>query len=137
MKKAIISDLDYTLSIPKNRDIYDHDNCLNDKINLFIYNILSNVCTSSTSLLIVTGREQRFKNITIQFLEKNSIDYSKIFMRENGDSRSNEIVKKEIFMKEIKPKWDVIYAIDDNPNAAKMYNEDLGLNCLLVKNSQK
>ena len=78
-----------------------------------------------------------FKNITIQFLEKNSIDYSKIFMRDNGDPRPNEIIKKEIFFKEIKPKWDVIFAIDDNPASAKMYNEDLGLNCLLVKNSLK
>ena len=137
MNKAIICDLDYTLSIPKDRNIYDVDNCLNDKINPFIYNILSNINTSSTSLLIVTGREQRFKDITIQFLEKKSINYSKIFMRDNGDPRSNEIIKKEIFMKEIKPKWDVIFAIDENPAAAKMYNEDLGLNCLLVKNSLK
>ena len=137
MNKAIICDLDYTLSIPKDRDIYDFNNCLNDKINPFIYNILSNISTSSTSLLIVTGRELIFKDITVQFLKQNSIDYAKIYMRSNGDSRSNDIVKKEIFLNEIKPIWSVLFAIDDNSNVVKMYNEELGLNCLLVKNTQK
>jgi hypothetical protein len=87
--------------------------------------------------LIVTGRELRFKDITVQFLKQNSIDYAKIYMRSNGDSRSNDIVKKEIFLNEIKPIWSVLFAIDDNSNVVKMYNEELGLNCLLVKNTQK
>ena len=135
MKNGVICDIDYTLSIPTDRDTYDFMNSLKDKINPFIYNIISSIDTSTTSLLIVTGREEKFKAITKEFLIKNNITYHTLFMRKNGDNRSNEIIKKEIFINLIKPKWNILYTLDDNIATVKMYNSELGLNSLLVKNS--
>jgi len=135
MKNGVISDIDYTLSIPTDRDTYDFMNSLKDKINPFIYNIISSIDTSTTSLLIVTGREEKFKAITKEFLIKNNITYHTLFMRKNDDNRSNEIIKKEIFINLIKPKWNILYTLDDNIETVKMYNSELGLNSLLVKNS--
>jgi len=135
MKNGVICDIDYTLSIPTDRDTYDFMNSLKDKINPFIYNIISSIDTSTTSLLIVTGREEKFKAITKEFLIKNNITYHTLFMRKNDDNRSNEIIKKEIFINLIKPKWNILYTLDDNIETVKMYNSELGLNSLLVKNS--
>ena len=136
MENGIICDIDYTLSVPIDRDTYDFKNSLNDKINTYIYSIISNIDNSTTSLLLVTGREEKFKDVTKEFLVKNNISYHTLFMRKNGDYRPNQIIKKEIFIDQIKPKWNILYTLDDNQETVKMYNSELGLNSLLVKNSK-
>jgi len=38
--------------------------------------------------------------------------------------------------KKIKPNWNIYFAIDDNPDAIEMYNNELGIDSLLVKNKK-
>jgi hypothetical protein len=49
-------------------------------------------------------------------------------MRTEGDHRSDDIVKKEIYEKRIAPQYDVVIVFDDRDKVVKMWR-DLGLLC--------
>ena len=51
-------------------------------------------------------------------------------MRQNNDNRNQEIVKKEIFVKYIKPVYKIELAIDDNDSIIEMWKKEFGLTCL-------
>jgi hypothetical protein len=52
-------------------------------------------------------------------------------MREAGDKRADDIVKAEIFFRDIAPRWNVKAAIDDRNRVVAMWRS-LGLLCLQV-----
>ena len=52
-------------------------------------------------------------------------------MRKNGDFRKDFIIKKEIYEKFIKPKYEVLFVLEDRDQAVKMWREE-GLTCLQV-----
>jgi hypothetical protein len=52
-------------------------------------------------------------------------------MRTEGDHRSDDIVKKEIYEKRIAPWYDVVAVFDDRDKVVKMWR-DLGLLCCQV-----
>jgi hypothetical protein len=51
-----------------------------------------------------------------------------LLMRTEGDHRSDDIVKKEIYEKRIAPQYDVVIVFDDRDKVVKMWR-DLGLLC--------
>jgi len=136
LKKSIIVDIDKTLSIPIDRDIYDINKSQNDIPNNYVIDLLKLDSFSSFDILILTGREEKFRIITEKFLKNNEIKFEELFMRENKDYRLNHLIKKEIIIKKIKPKWDIYFAIDDDPKVIEMYKKDLNINSLLVNNKK-
>ena len=65
-----------------------------------------------------------------RWLKKHGItDYEVLLMRKAADFRPGAVVKAEIFRKEIEGKYDVLYAIDDNPKILKMWAQ-LGIRCM-------
>ena len=52
-------------------------------------------------------------------------------MREKGDHRGDEIVKKEIYDNQIKPIYDVMCVFDDRDKVVKMWRDE-GLLCCQV-----
>ena len=54
-------------------------------------------------------------------------------MRKDGDYRPDTVVKKEIYEREIKDKYEVLFAIDDRTQVVKTWRE-LGLTCLQCAN---
>ncbi len=136
LKKSIIVDIDYTLSIPFGRDIYDFKDSLKDIPNNYVIDILKLDIYLSFDILILTGREEKFRSITVKFLHNNKIPFQELYMRKNKDYRPNHMIKKEIILKEIKPYWDIYFAIDDDPKTIEMYQNELDINSLLVKNKK-
>lgn len=51
-----------------------------------------------------------------------------LLMRNKRDFRPDEVIKKEIFEKEIDPKYNVICVFDDRDKVVKMWR-DLGILC--------
>jgi hypothetical protein len=52
-----------------------------------------------------------------------------LLMRPEGDHRSDEVVKKEIWEKKIKPWYDVVAVFDDRDRVVKMWRDE-GLLCV-------
>lgn len=131
--KAIICDIDGTLAHMQDRDPYDYDKVDTDVVDKTIKNILRVFYgTNDYAILIVSGREDTCKQETIGWLSKNYVMYDELFMRKHGDYRPDEVIKKEIYDKHIKDKYDVEFVLDDRNKVVKMWRE-IGLKCLQVE----
>ena len=147
--KAVIFDIDGTLANCDHRKHFitgekkDWENFFNvmdkDTLNkgisfLFkcahIYSV-TNYVYDNLARFIITGRPVKYKTLTIKWLEKNGIyvEFDKIFFRPENDMRDDDILKKEIYHKEIEPYYDVQFVVEDRDRVVKMWRK-LGLTCL-------
>lgn len=81
-------------------------------------------------ILVVSGRPMDLCGIkTEDWLYKHHVPCTHLFMRDNGDSRDDTLVKKEIA--ELLPMEEIAYVIDDRPKVLRMWRE-LGFTTLAV-----
>jgi len=136
--KAIICDLDGTLSNSVNRQHYvecEHKNfekfyeeAINDEPNEWCKTILNSLPEDIT-IIILTGRPNKWLTDFMNWAEKNEIYYDAIYTRKDGDFRQDYIIKQEIYDKEIKPYCDVLFCLDDRQQVVDMWRKN-GLVCL-------
>jgi len=132
--KVVICDLDGTLSLfekvdksqPHYRNPYDASTCDNDLLNEIVAEIIDDYF-----VILVSGREDKYKAPTLRFLEKHNIRYENLYMRKSGDNRKDSIVKKEIYEEFIKPNYKVKFVLDDRNQVVEMWRS-LGLTVLQV-----
>ncbi len=148
MKKAIIVDLDGTLCNIYHRKKYIdgslgkkdwdkfYEKCSEDNINLWCSLIIKSVQDVYESneetfcIFFITGRPEKYRNITNEWLDFYMRGRNiNLFMRPDNDFTKDSIIKKNIFEKQIKGKYDVLFAIDDRQQVVDMWREE-GLVCL-------
>lgn len=139
--KAIIVDIDGTLadcshrvhhlqSTPKDWDAF-YAGCAHDSTIEGVYHLLSCVeFVGDIALLFVTGRPERTRVDTEEWLS-NRISWTKLVMRSNGDRRADDVLKREIYERDIAPYYDVLFCLEDRSRVVKMYRS-LGVPCLQV-----
>lgn len=127
---AIICDLDGTLALFGDANPYDR-NFLEDEVNNSIAEIVHTEQEIGNSVIIVSGRNGKYKDQTMQWLDKNHISYQYFFMRKADDTRKDVIVKKEIYDTEIKGKFNISFVLDDRNQVVEMWRQE-GLTCLQV-----
>lgn len=135
MKKAIICDLDGTLALLGDRSPYDASTAEDDQLNNPIANILevySHQTLYDIAVILITGRDDIYKTQTVRWLQKHNIIYDALHMRKTGDKRKDTKVKKEMYEKFIKNKYDVLFVLEDRDQVVEMWRKDLGLTCLQV-----
>lgn len=126
LPRAILSDLDGTLALhTSGRSPYDTGKCGEDTLNQYVYNLIR-VHLDTTHLIIVSGRSEEFRKETTDWLATNKVDWYKLFMRPAGDTRSDEIVKREIYEQHIQGKYHVVAVFDDRLRVARVWH-NLGL----------
>jgi predicted kinase len=86
-----------------------------------------------SKIYFFSGRTDNYRLPTLRFLlnkcgfcDVDNDPYFKLVMRETGDNRSDEVVKKEFFDEHIKGKYNVFVVIDDRPKVIRMWHS-LGL----------
>lgn len=119
--KAIIVDIDGTLAHMNGRTPYDYSKVKNDVCDVFIRDIVQKYYKDNFDVLVVSGREDYCKDDTRDWLWKNDIPATKLFMRKSGDRREDSIVKKEIYENEIKSNWSVFIVLDDRSRVVDMW----------------
>lgn len=77
-------------------------------------------------IVLVSGRPEDYKKQTVDWLAKYNIPYETLIMRRKGDTRDDDIIKKELFERYfIKDKVKLV--IDDRPRVVRMWQAE-GLN---------
>lgn len=125
-RNIIICDLDGTLCDMNGRNPYDASTCDKDLLNTVVAQIIHD-----RSVVFVSGREEKYREATLQFMSTHNIKFIDLFMRETGDNRKDSIIKREIFEREIKGKYNVQFVLDDRNQVVELWRS-LGLTCLQV-----
>ena len=137
LPRAIICDLDGTLSLMNDRSPYDYNSVGNDTVNKPIRKILENYHSLGYTIIYVSGRMTPKKDLTdhtIKWLKDNNLifeEYFQLFRRKCGDYRTDSIVKEELFNEYIKDKYHIDFVLDDRNQVVDMWRK-LGLLCLQV-----
>ncbi len=132
-KQAIIFDMDGTLNDvrlvrhfivdkPKNWELF-HRHSYNCPTNPDVVSILRDAVSNNLVILIVTARQEIYRETTEAWLNKHNIPFENMFMRKDGDFRPDYQAKKDI-LKEIRSYYDVVHAVDDNPNVRDLWKEN-------------
>ena len=123
---AIICDLDGTLCLLNGRDPYDASTCDRDLVNTPVLECLTAMHAQGYKVLFVSGREDKYQYQTSRWLHGNWAREFDLFMRAEGDTREDSIIKNEIFDREIRNKYYVEFVLDDRPRVVRMWRR-LGL----------
>lgn len=133
--RAVICDLDGTLSLFEKQDKssayyrnpYDASTCDNDLLNSAVKYVLD----ACDNVILLSGREEKYRPQTELFLDKHEIARVGLFMRSTGDFRKDSIVKQELYNTHVKDKYYVLFVLDDRDQEVKMWRE-IGLTCFQV-----
>ena len=124
---CIIVDIDGTLAHMTNRGPFEWDKVGDDEVDTVIRN-LCNVYESyrpyesgeqNIRVILMSGRDSVCRDDTVDWLRKNRVSYTSLFMRNSGDSRKDTIVKKEMFDAHINGKYNVEFVVDDRPSVCR------------------
>lgn len=144
LQKAILVDIDGTLADITHRVHYVNSesgkrdwksfNALvhRDKLKKEVAAVVDYLYASGVTVILVTGRFNALANETIKWLHKNNIRFNAIFMRPDGDYRSDHIVKEQIYKESIMGQFDVLGVFEDRDRVVDMWR-NLGLTCFQVQ----
>lgn len=132
LPKAVICDLDGTLSLLNGRDPYNAATCDNDLLNEPVAAALKMAKQRGYQVILLSGREDKFREPTMRFLDKHQIGYDLLLMRTSNDFRKDNIIKRELFEGEIQGKYFVEFLLDDRNQVVDMWRKDLHLPCFQV-----
>jgi AAA domain-containing protein len=82
-------------------------------------------------IILVSGRTDRIRKETENWLDHHGIKYAELYMRPDGDYRKDYIIKKEILAQIHKDfdNLDIQFVVDDRSSVVRMWREE-GLICL-------
>ena len=134
-KHTVIVDLDGTISTKGDRGWYEYSKVSGDIPVEAILRLVRMLHTNGTNLVFCTGREDSCMKKSIEWIRKhifmNDLAPVEIYMRPSGDRRPDFVVKKEIYARDIEPRHNVWFVLDDRSSVVKMWRE-IGLTCLQV-----
>lgn len=107
-----------------NRD-YDafHSSSINAVPNFGVVEMLNNALFDGHSILVVTSRKEKWRGLTSLWLKNNNITSHALYMRKDEDYRPDYEAKKDM-LEQINKTWNVIHAVDDNPNVIRLWEEN-------------
>lgn len=100
-----------------------HEASIDALPNIDVLEMLNNSVSDGHAILIVTSRKEKWRGLTSMWLAKNNARSHALFMRSDDDNRPDYEVKKDILDK-INKYWDVVHAVDDNPNVISLWKEN-------------
>ena len=123
-QKAAIVDMDGTLALLNGRDPYDERTVKNDLLNPVLFEVLQLLLAQGYSIVITTGRHEKSRMDTIEWLRKHGVMYSDLFMRPNDDNTVSGVkLKADWYDYVLKYKYDVVLAFDDMYQVCYMYRD--------------
>ncbi len=101
----------------------DHDLPVEPIMNLL------NILKKEHSIVLCSGRPETHRARTESWLKRHSISYDALYLRDAGDNRTDDIVKREILHRIREDGYDPWLAVDDRDSVVRMWREE-GLTCL-------
>ena len=133
-KDCIIVDMDSTLCVNLTRRPFYTDDwadkCLYDSPLIGPISIVrAQKMTGTCDVIILTGRREEGRTQTEEWLKTYNVPYDRLFMRGENDFTKSDTFKEKILETFILPKYNVLFAIDDDNKCVKMFRRN-GIICL-------
>lgn len=140
MKKTVLFDIDGTIADIEHRrgfldDVRPDWNRFNgamgdDTPNSSVVSLYKTLWQSGEyELLFLTGRHEKYRGVTEQWLAWNEIPFSRLLMRKNKDNRADHIVKEEILDQLLARGASIEFVVDDRQQVVDMWRRR-GITCL-------
>lgn len=132
-QETYLVDIDNTISLRGDRGPFDWDRVGEDLPNEPVIRLLEALdSTGLFQFLFLSGRSEVCRDQTERWLAHHvGVEYGRLFMREAGDNRSDQVVKLEIFDREIRERYNVVGVFDDRNKVVAMWRS-LGLSVFQV-----
>lgn len=131
LPSAWLVDVDGTLAEMGDRSPYDLTRVHEDTPHRHIVDLVRALAWHGHDIVIMSGRETSARQATETWLAANDVTYDALLMRTTGDTRSDEVVKAELFDTHIRTHYRVAGVLDDRNRVVTMWRS-LGLTCLQV-----
>ena len=133
---AIIVDLDGTLCIKGDRDIYDASLCHLDTVDETVDTIVRAMARRGWDTIFMSGRGEEHREQTEAWLGAHLLGTSISwthgpFMRPEGDRRPDFKVKADLFEEHVRGKFNVKFALDDRNQIVDLWR-GMGIKTLQV-----
>lgn len=135
MKTCIIVDIDGTLANNKHRSPYDMNSVLKDDLILPVKTIVDRAY-ENVDVILLSGRPDSARIDTEERLHIHGVAYTQLYMRITGDTRTDIEIKKEIYEMNIKPEYNVLFALDDRTRIVDQRRE-MGIYTLDVNQNRE
>lgn len=138
---VVISDIDGTLAhMNGKRGPFDWHKVGVDDVDLAVAHTLDayKEIGMVDKVILFSGRDEVCRSETEEWLAHYCISYDELYMRRtdhvdaDGNQVKDTLVKKEMYEKYIKGKYNVLCIIDDRPSVCRMWREELGLKVMQV-----
>jgi uncharacterized protein YxjI len=132
--ECVIFDLDGTFAFLGDRSPYDASRAEHDEVNQAVHFVYQAIRRGKpeTVILLVSGREDRWRPETERWLERHGIIADELFMRRAGDRRKDTVVKREIYERHIAGHYTVRVVFDDRDQVVRLWRDELDLPCFQV-----
>lgn len=141
MKKAIICDLDGTLSFVGDRTYYNAKKCdITDTLNKPVAEVVKLFKKDGYRIIFITGRYENSRNATKRFIENHlgwieHIDYE-LYMRGDRDFRKDFVFKGGILKNHIEGKYEILFVLEDRDQMVDFYRS-INIPCFQVNPEKK
>jgi predicted kinase len=133
--KCILVDIDGTMALMNGRSPFDWWAVGTDLPNQAIVDLVwvysRSAWASDIEVIFMSGRDEVCRPETTKWLAELGFSSNKLFMRPQGDTRADHIVKLELFDEHIRHNYNVQFVLDDRKQVVDMWRR-LGLTCLQV-----
>ncbi len=134
LRECAIFDLDGTFAFLGDRSPYNAGRCEGDEVNeavRFVYEAIRRG-QPGTAVLLVSGREERWRSETERWLARHGIAHDGLHLRRTGDRRKDYVVKRELFERHIQGRYAVRVVFEDRDQVVRLWRDDLHLPCFQV-----
>lgn len=130
--KAVLVDIDGTVADHEGvRGHHEYDKVGLDLSNYNVIKIVRAALQAGYTPVFMTGRPEKSRYDTRQWLNRHVTTAGNLFMRQDGDRRADYVVKNELFDEYVRNTYNVVVAFDDRDQVVDMYRE-MGLTVLQV-----
>ena len=106
-----------------------HDQCIHDQPNLWCMELVKIYKENGFTIILLTGRGEDYRKQTLTWLSQHNIPFDELHMRAKTTHLADYEVKKETYEKEIAPKYNIRFVLEDRASVVAMWRE-IGLTCL-------
>lgn len=131
--QVVLCDIDGTIALRRGRNPYDQSKVLEDAFDPRMNFLLSSLL-EKFQIIFLSGRQdtKQCREDTEKWLKDNlGLSEVTLIMRPEGDFRPDDVVKKELYQKYIKDRYNVVCVFDDRDKVVRMWR-NLGLLCCQV-----